>query len=431
MKKLSLLLSFSALLLCAAEPDWEEVFLVGETERPMVGYAVGEPIRLTVTARYRGEILPGYFIEWTLAGDDGQSRKGKASSAQPLKIETALIKPGFIRVLATLVDAEGKPLTNHHGYQKREAPISFDGGAAAALAEIRQSMPEPADFDAFWRKQRERLAAVPLKYRLEPVTPAPEGSELFAVTVDCAGPRPVTGYLQVPAGAAPKSLRAVVGFHGYGVRSQPLPDTLRNEIYFSVNAHGFELGKGDEYYREFSRSIAADGVGYARSKRLNADPETAYFNGMALRVMRALEFVKTLPAWNGEELIVSGGSQAGMQGIWAAGLDPAVTTVWTGVPWGCDFGSEPAGRIMHTWGAFYGRGLDYYDAVNHAARIRCPVYIFRVGMGDYTCPPGGVTAFYNRLACRKEITYIQGSTHGYVPKESEKVTFKGAGDDKK
>ncbi|NMA46826.1 MAG: hypothetical protein GX945_09725, partial [Lentisphaerae bacterium] len=51
-----------------------------------------------------------------------------------------------------------------------------------------------------------------------------------------------------------------------------------------------------------------------------------------LRVMRSLDFVKTLPEWNGRDLIVVGSSQGGGQAIAAAGLDPQVTLCVAAVP---------------------------------------------------------------------------------------------------
>ncbi len=46
--------------------------------------------------------------------------------------------------------------------------------------------------------------------------------------------------------------------------------------------------------------------------------------------------------------------------------------------------------------------------------------VTRAGLGDYTCPPTGVAAFYNNLTCPKKIKWVQGSTHGYMPPSSEK-----------
>ncbi|MBS5529908.1 acetylxylan esterase, partial [bacterium] len=63
----------------------------------------------------------------------------------------------------------------------------------------------------------------------------------------------------------------------------------------------------------------------------------------------------------------------------------------------------------------YVDALGYYDTINHAKRIKCPVEITRAGLGDYTCPPSGVAILYNNIKSPKKIRWFQGSTHGYVP----------------
>ena len=53
----------------------------------------------------------------------------------------------------------------------------------------------------------------------------------------------------------------------------------------------------------------------------------------------------------------------------------------------------------------------YFDAVNFAARIRCPVR-FVVGFSDTTCPPTAVYAAYNNVASSdKAIVNGIGMTH--------------------
>lgn len=54
----------------------------------------------------------------------------------------------------------------------------------------------------------------------------------------------------------------------------------------------------------------------------NEDPETTYFNGMMLRLIRSLEYAKSLPEWDGKNLTVQGHSQGGMQ----AGASPPDST---------------------------------------------------------------------------------------------------------
>lgn len=91
---------------------------------------------------------------------------------------------------------------------------------------------------------------------------------------------------------------------------------------------------------------------------------------MVLRLMRSLEFLKSLPQWDGKNLKVSGGSQGGLQTIWAAALDPDVTEADSSITWCCDFAGPTIGRLGG-WRPEYVPALNYYDAANHAKRIKC------------------------------------------------------------
>jgi len=203
---------------------------------------------------------------------------------------------------------------------------------------------------------------------------------------------------------------------GYGVSSIG-PDARDNMLTFSINAHGIENGREPEYYKKLQETELKN---YAFSKQENSDPETAYFNGMMLRVMRALEFVKAQPEWNGKELIANGGSQGGLQCLTAAGLDKDVTKCMAWKPWCCDLGGVKLGRICGGWRLEFTEALGYYDPVNHAKRIHCDTTITS-GLGDYVCPPSGITVLFNNLAGKRNITYIQGSTHGFDPPNARKV----------
>ena len=400
--------------------DGDKVQLTGATDRSPIEYKAGDPMTFTITADIGDQKPTGdYFIAWNRTGDDGKTEQGKVKLADgPVTVKTSIDRPGFVRVRAFLTDKNGrnvkKTVTVWGNKQTRD--VTFEGGAGADLAKIAQAAPEPADFDAFWQKQKTRLAAVPLKAKMDKIS-TKDGIDTYAVSIDCAGPRPVTGYLTVPENAAPKSLPARVSYHGYGTGKQGPQGGSKSEIQFSVNAHGYDLGKDNDYYKEFAESIKSNGQGYAFDPKQNANPEEAYFNGMALRLMRSLEFVKTLPQWNGKDLIASGGSQGGLQAIWAAALDPDVTRSESGITWCCNL----AGNAVYKGGWYipWVEALGYYDAVNHAKRIKCPVVITRAGLGDYTCPPTGIAVLYNNLTAPKKILWVQGSDHGYVPPKPE------------
>ncbi len=411
-----LIASTAALALCGASLVAGALTFKGECEKPEAIFNPGETMTFKIQLLEDGKPVAGKTLKWTRSGDDKKTEKGEAvsSETEPLTVTASTDKPGFVRIQVAALDADGKPLKDDKGKD-----ISFDGGAGVGL-ETLQSIPEPADFDAFWAKQKEALKAVPMKAEVKEVPSKNPEFSVYDVKVDCAGGKPVSGYLVKPKGAAEKSLQAQANFMGYGISSAS-PDFQKGKITLSINAHGIENGREPEYYKALGEKELK---GYAFSKEENSNPETAYFRGMMLRVMRALEFLKSQPEWNGKDLVVSGGSQGGLQALNAAALDQDVTRCFAYKPWCCDLGGITLERIRG-WRPDYTEALAYFDAANQAKRIKCETYV-DTGLGDYVCPPSSVTVLYNNLAAqKKKIVYIQGATHGYNPPNAQRFSIGG------
>jgi len=396
---------FSLALLVATAARSGTFSLNWSTDKEPVSYRPGDAMTFRLQLIEDGKPAAGKTLKWVRSGDDGQTAKGEATTAeaQPVEIKTSSDKPGFVRIEVGVFNADGTALKDGNNN-----PLKFEGGAGVNPSTL-EGAAEPADFDAFWKAQKARLAAVPLKASLAEVASKNPDFQVYDVKVDCLGGKPVSGYLSVPKNAQAKSLPAQVSFLGYGVCGAN-QEFRGGALVFQINAHGIENGREPEYYKALQ-----DGVlkGYAFNGEENAKPETAYFNGMMLRVMRALEYVKSRPEWDGKTLIVSGGSQGGLQAINAAALDANVTQCFAYKPWCGDLGGITFGRIRG-WRPDYTDGLAYYDIVNQAKRITCETFV-NTGLGDYVCPPSSVSALYNNLRGPKTIEYIQGSTHGYDP----------------
>ena len=381
--------------------------LRGKTDKDQ--YAVGEPVVFSFSVE--GEHVPaeGLKMTWRRAGDDGQTENGEAviKADAPVEVKARMDKPGFVKLYGKLAGP---------GVKDGARGARWNAAAGVAIEAIR-GVDEPADFDAFWEAQKRKLAAVPLEPVVrEALTNGAPNVKMFRVSIPCAGPRPATGYLVVPADAKPGSCAAHVTFNGYGMSGQEAPKWFdAREITFAVNAHGFELGRDSEYYKQFSSEISAGGVGggYAFNPEQNQNPETTYFNGMILRDLRALAYVKALPEWNGRALKVSGGSQGGFQALLMAGLDPGVTRCEAAAPWLCDMGGKARLGRHGGWQPAFTDALNLYDPVHHARRIppTCLVDITRAGLGDDTCPASGVAAVYNALRAPGKIRFVQGSEH--------------------
>lgn len=440
--------AFAALatgLAALAAGELDEAVLHGETDKPRaIDYAPGEEMVFTLSLQGVKELPPdAYFISWVRTGDDGKTERGRvpASLTEPLVVKTRLDSPGFVRLKAVVVDKDGKeyrkcfkgdPNTPEgrkalNRFERGDKRVFFDGGAGVEPEKL-QSVPEPDDFDAFWARRRARLAKVPLEAERRELKGYKAGFRVYAVSIKCAGAHPSTGYLTIPDKPGKYPVR--VSFHGYGhsypnkghVISPHVGDAAN--IWFIFSPHGYELGREPEYYDEFFRSICSGGRTFGFDDKQNADPETCYFSGYTYRIMRALEWLKTLPEWNGRDLIVSGGSMGGLQSIWAAGMDADVTEAYPSIPWCCDIGGrDTLKRIIDPWYIHETPALRYYDPVNLAKRISktCKVEIVRAGLGDYCCPPSGVAILFNNIPGPKKINWVQGSTHGYVPPEKHQA----------
>ncbi|MBI4977805.1 MAG: acetylxylan esterase [Spirochaetes bacterium] len=405
-----------ALMLSAAIAYAGTFTFTGVTDKNPMTYTAGEKMVFTVQLLEDGKPVSGKKLTWLRRGDDGKTNGGTAVSSadEPLTITTSIDIPGFVHIIVTASDENGKRLMN----ADKQAP-GFDGGAGVALDKI-EGWPEPADFDVFWAKQKAKLAAVLVRADMVPSTSDKPEVEVFDVKVDCPGKMPVSGYLCKPKNAAAKSLPARVSFHGYGVSSANKNTWAGvNSIAFDINAHGIINGQSKDYYQNLRDTTLK---GYAWNDEENKDPETAYFNGMFFRVLRALEFVKSLPEWDGKTLIVSGGSQGGLQCLIAAGLDPDVSRCDASIPWCCDLGGRNRNRLSG-WFMKWTDALGYYDAANHAKRIKCKTYIY-AGLGDYTCPPSTEAVLYYNITAPKKLEFQQGRTHGYTMPGGAKYSIK-------
>ena len=263
------------------------------------------------------------------------------------------------------------------------------------------------------------LAAVPVRAELAPTPCADAGVRLYAVRVDCAGGRPVTGWLTVPADASPTNrYPAEVSYRGASKADQPAPAKgPHDRIRFESNGHGFDLGRGPDYVKAFFDSVRRPGFEYGFDPESNEHRETSYWLGMALRAVRALEWIVTLPEWDGRTLSLAAGSQGGWQALMAAARFPRVTRVSTSVTWGCDWtGQAEFGRLPSTYRpACWFPDMAYFDAVFAARRVACPVEISKAGLGDYVSPPSSLAVLYNELRGPKKIVWHQGWTHGWQP----------------
>jgi cephalosporin-C deacetylase len=369
-------------------------------------YAAGETVRFLITGKRGDKPLAGevaYELQLNAAKKLKAAKitlkDGRAAITWQLK------EPGCLIATVTIPDGN--------------KPITAKVGAVVDPFKIQQSLAIPDDFDAFWAGQKRKLAEIPMNAKLTPVESqkvnyGPE-IECFDVQLDCLGDKPASGYFGRPKGAKPKSLPALLSVHSAGIRGGSIRGASygarRNMLTFNLNAHGLPNGKPAEFY-----AALRDGelLGYA-NKGMDS-PETFYFKGMYLRIVRAIDFLTSQPEWDGKTVIVRGSSQGGGQALVAAGIDPRVTELSAGVPAFCDttaalLDRKPGWPGTRTKKPGQIKTLQYFDACNFASRSRAKATVI-VGLIDTTCPPVGILAAYNQLKGEKSITILPFRGHG-------------------
>lgn len=302
------------------------------------------------------------------------------------------------------------------------------GGAVAAPQDIGPAGEEPADFDAFWAEKLAELAKVPANPVLTPVDGEVLGVSYAHVTMDHVRGAKIYGQVARPAeGATFPALLRVQWAGVYGLETEWVTDRARDGwLALNIMPHDLPLDRDDAFYTE-----QRDGPLNDYFRQGNEDRETSYFLRMYLSCYRAVEYLKSRPDWDGRTIVVTGTSQGGQQAFVTAGLHPDVTAALALVPAGADFNGPAAGRAAgYPFWADSGADKDtaaidvaggYYDIVNFAKRIRCPMLV-GVGLKDVVCPPGGIFAAVNQLKPYHEWVILPDAGHQNVDGSQDAFT---------
>ncbi|MFA9429138.1 acetylxylan esterase [Egicoccus sp. AB-alg2] len=302
----------------------------------------------------------------------------------------------------------------------------------------RPEVAEPADFDAFWKQQRDAAAAHPLAARFAPAPVDLVTVEVLDVTFAGHGGTPVKGWLLLPRDRT-DALPAVVEYVGYG-GGRGLP---HERLFWS--AAGFAhlvmdtRGQGSSWAVGDTADVGDTGAPAAPGflTRGIADPATHYFTRLFVDAARAVDAVRAHPAVDSGRVAVLGGSQGGGLALAAAHLAEQPAAVSSQVPFLAHFrravevtDALPYGELSRYCRTHRDRAdevfatLSYLDVVNHARRAQAPA-LFSVGLADTVCPPSTVFAAFHAYAGDKDIRVYPFNEHegGGAHHVREELTF--------
>lgn len=369
--------------------DWN--YKTGETAKFNVSVLrSGTPIANAKVVYEAGpEMYPTVKKELTLKG-------GTAT------LEGKMNKPGFYRVTVTYAE-KGK---------------TYTGICTAAFSpeKLTADVACPEDFDSFWSNTIAEARKVDLDPHRELLPErCTKDVNVYEVSFNnnAWGSR-IYGILCVPVkpGKYPALLRVPgAGCRPYGgdvyVASQ-------GAITLEIGIHGIPVTMKQEVYDRLHNG-ALNGYWEANLDDREKMPYKRIFTG----AIRSIDYIASLPEWDGERLGVTGSSQGGMLSLVCAALDKRVTC----------FGAVHAAMCDHTaslkkqacgWPHYFYnvdnpnpvkvKNSGYFDGINFAKRITCPGW-FSFGYNDVVVPPTTMWETYNTVTAPKELSLYQQTGH--------------------
>lgn len=370
-------------------------------------YRLNETATFTVQVYKAQNPLEEVMIDYAIGPEMYPTEKEEqiALKGGTIKLKGCMSQPGFLRCKVT-AHIVGR---------------SYEGLATVAYApeQIEPTAENPADFDIYWKESIEQARQVPLSptKRLLPER-CTDKVNVYEVSFQNVRPGSRTyGILCVPKkeGKYPALLRVP----GAGIRPYygDVMTAERGAITLEIGVHGIPVTLEQGFYdRLFNGALSEYWM-------INSDNRDAfYYHRVVLGSVRAIDYLCSLPAYNGYSLGVTGSSQGGALSVITAALDKRVTFLAAIHPAMCDhtgFLHKRAGGWPHYF--YNAKSPDaekvkvsyYYDVVNFARRLAVPGW-FSWGYNDEVCPPTSMYSAYNVIRSPKELhPYLETGHYWY------------------
>lgn len=376
-------------------------------------YKIGEQVKFNVQVYRYGNPVKNARIHYQIMPEKMSPRDSGTmvlkDGAIVLKAGTMKI-PGFLRChVNTTIDG-----------------IKFSNFATAAFEpeKIKATTNMPNDFTKFWEGAKSDLAKIPIKPEL---TLMPELSNslinVYHVAINNIEGK-IYGVLAIPKkeGKYPVMLRVP----GAGVRSYKgeLKRAEMGMITLYIGIHGIPVNLSDELYSSLKTGILRNYQKYNLDDRDNY-----YYKRVILGCIRTIDFIETIPEYDGKNLLVYGGSQGGALTIITSALDSRVKNMACCYPALCDLQGYLHGRAggwPHLFIDDFTNKPDkiatseYYDVVNFARILKTPG-IYTWGFNDNVCPPTSMFAAYNQIKAPKILHTVPDSRHFRYPEQQELI----------
>lgn len=412
-------ISFFFLVTCAgafAQPIERLIKIVVTPNHQNWIYQPGEPATFQVQVMKNSELIKNAKIRYEFGPEQ----------MTPTKRDSATLKDGQCKIEAGTMKEAGflrcKVITTIDG-------VRYENLATAAYApdKIKPTTELPADFEKFWENAKTEAAKVPMDVKLVLLPDrCTEKVNVYQANIQNykVGMR-LYGILCVPkkAGKYPALLRVP----GAGVRPYggDISTAENGVITLEIGIHGIPVTMDPAIYLDLGKTTL-DGYPFFNLD----DRDRYYYKRVYLGCVRAIDFLYSLPEFDGSTLGVTGGSQGGALTIVTAGLDSRVKFLAAFYPALCDVTGYLFGRaggwphMFNDYNKAFNNKKDkietskYYDVVNFARNVKVPGF-YSWGYNDTTCPPTSMFSAYNVIQAPKSLNIFEETGHWTYPEQNE------------
>ena len=258
---------------------------------------------------------------------------------------------------------------------------------------------KPTDFDDYWNDVLLQASAVPMEAEVNlDELRSSEDIAVYEVFFNSVDHVRIAGWYCVPKNIQNK-VPAMLEVPGYQMEP-PIPKNWARKGYaaFSVAPRG-KLRSNNQFNPGYPGLLTHNIV----------DRNTYSYRGFYVDTWRAVDFLLRRPEVDTRRIGVYGNSQGGGLTITTAAMRQEVVAAAAGAPYLCGFidaieltTTYPYQeindylRINSGDKAKVEENLAYFDGINFADKINCPIVV-NIGLQDNVCPPETGYALYNRI----------------------------------
>lgn len=346
-----------------AQPARKLIDVVVSPDRTDWKYKAKEEVTFTVQVFKNENLLEDVVVDYELGPEyfPVKTEKDVLLKNGKITLKASLKEPGFLRC-KVIAKVEGR---------------NYEGMATVAVDEerIQPTTEDPKDFDSFWNQAIADARKIPLDPKMvlmpERCTSTQNvyhisfqneryGSRMYGILVVPKKDGKYPAILQVP---------------GAGIRPYGGINLGDDVITLEIGIHGIPVNLPQEVYNNLASGALNGYPGINKNDR-NAH----YYKRVYLGCVRAVDFIYSLPEFDGSTVGVTGGSQGGALSIVTAGLEPRIKFLAALYPALCDYAGYLHNRAGG-WPHYYRNAqpgpnevetLAYFDVVNFARRVNAP-----------------------------------------------------------